>query len=150
MASIKGVRSRHVVTMNPSSASPGEEIYARIPKLAPGLCLLPGSLQLLFDFKAVNSKFHFLNNLLSNSSPGCKSNLLVNLLVYDNSGKSDWGTNKNLWLSKSRRTEMVQCGVANTNLKKLISKDNSGSSSGDAAKFYCLRHETDDIAIKSY
>ena len=39
MAYIKIVRTRHEVTMNPSSASPGEGIFVRTPKLAPGLCL---------------------------------------------------------------------------------------------------------------
>ena len=93
MAYIKGLRSRYVVTMNPSSASPGEEIYARIPKLAHGLYLVPGSLQLLFDFKAVNTKIHFLNNL----SKQLQSRLQIRLAgetVYDNSGESDWGTYK--------------------------------------------------------
>ena len=37
MSDIKGNRTRHVVTLNPNSANPGEDIYIDIPKLNPSL-----------------------------------------------------------------------------------------------------------------
>ena len=63
MASIKGDRTRHVITANPNKASPGEELKIDIPKLKPDSCLVPGSFHLLFDFKVSNTKTHFKNNL---------------------------------------------------------------------------------------
>ena len=64
MASIKGDRMRHVMTMNPNKASPGEELYINIPKLKLDSCVVLGSIPLLFNLKISNSKTHFLNNLL--------------------------------------------------------------------------------------
>ena len=39
-----------------------------------------------------------------------------------------------MWKSSSEQSDMVQCGIATENLRKLISKDDSGTSSGDAQK----------------
>ena len=33
MASIKGVRTRHVITLNPNKVNPRKELYIDIPKL---------------------------------------------------------------------------------------------------------------------
>ena len=63
MSTIKGIRTRHVVTMNPNKVNPGEELYIDIPKLSPDSCLVPGSMHLLFDFKNSNAKSWFNNNL---------------------------------------------------------------------------------------
>ena len=56
MTTIKGPRTRRVVTFNPTTIGPGEELYINIPKLKPSSCLVPGSLALLFDFKNSNTK----------------------------------------------------------------------------------------------
>ena len=97
------------------------------------MCLVPGSLRLLFDFKTPNTKIYFLNNL----SWQLQSRLQVRIageVAYDNTREGDLGCMyKDLWLSKCRRNEMVQYGVANENLRKLISKDDGGASS-------CRRH----------
>ncbi|CAB3982128.1 Hypothetical predicted protein [Paramuricea clavata] len=63
MSAIKGPRTRSVVTFNPTTISPGEELYINIPKLKPSSCLVPGSLARLFDFKNSNTKSRFNNNL---------------------------------------------------------------------------------------
>ena len=60
MSGIKGNRTRHVVTLNPNSANPEEDLYIDIPKLNPNLCLVPDSLK-LFHFKNANTKSWFLN-----------------------------------------------------------------------------------------
>ena len=62
MSAIKGERTRHVVTMNPNKALPGEELYIDIPKFKPDSCLVPRSLHSLSDFKISNTKSSFLNN----------------------------------------------------------------------------------------
>ena len=39
MSTIKGPRTKSVVTFNPTTISPGEELYINIPKLKPTSCL---------------------------------------------------------------------------------------------------------------
>ena len=39
-----------------------------------------------------------------------------------------------LWKTNSERLDMIEYGIASKNIRKLISKDDSGSSSGDAQK----------------
>lgn len=133
ISTIKGTRTRHVVTLNPNKANPGEELYVDIPKTKANTCLVPSSLHLLFDFKSSNAKSWFLNNL----SRQLSERLVIKLAgetVYDNSGESVIGTYKDLWKSRAERTAMVEYGIANENLRKLISKDDSGATSGNIQK----------------
>ena len=133
MSDIKGNRTRHVVTLNPNSANPEEHLYIDIPKLNPNLCLVPDSLRLLFDFKNKNTKSWFLNNL----SKLLKQRLVVKFLgeiVYDNSGESILEIYKDLWKPDYERADMIEYGIGNENVRKLISKDDTGAKSGDAQK----------------
>ena len=133
MASIKGDRTRHVVTMNPNKASPGEELYIDMPKLKPDSCLVPGSMHLLFDLKIYNTKTHFLNNL----SRLVQKQLHIRLAsetVYDNNGESIYGVHKDLYKLKNQRANMIEYGITSENLRKLISKENSGATYGYATK----------------
>jgi hypothetical protein len=57
-AEITEDRTRHVLTFNPNSARPEEEIYVNIPKLKADSVLIP-----VFDFKNSNTKSYFRNNL---------------------------------------------------------------------------------------
>ena len=63
MTEVKGQRLINTVTFNPDRAEPGEEIYVTIPKLKPGVCIVPNSLYLRARFKNKNTKSWFLNNL---------------------------------------------------------------------------------------
>ena len=133
MSTIKGNRTRHVVTMNPNKASPGEEIYIDIPKLKQHSCLVPGSLHLLFDLKITNTKIHFLNNL----SKLLQKRLQIRLAgetVYDNNGESLYSIHKDRYKSSSHRDNMIEYGIGSESLRKLISKDDTGATSGDATK----------------
>ena len=130
---IQGTRTRHVITFNPNNANPGEEIYVDIPMLRPDVCLVPGSLHLLFDFKNANTKSWFNNNL---------SKLLTKELtlkmagekVFDNTGESLIEVYKDLWKTSKERDNMMEYGVCNENLRKMISKDDTAASSGDSGK----------------
>ena len=51
--------------------------------------------------------------------------------VYDNSGENIYEVYKDLWMSNSQRLDMVEYGIASENLRKLISKDDSGVKSGN-------------------
>ena len=96
----RGLRTRHVITFNPNTANPGEELYIELPKLKADSCLVPGSLHLLFDFVNKNTKSWFMNNL---------SRLLVEQLqvkmggetCYDNTGESDFEVYRDLWRSEN-------------------------------------------------
>ena len=133
MSTIRGPRTRSVVTFNPSTIGPGEELYINIPKLKPSSCLVPGSLSLLFDFKNSNTKSRFMNNI---------SKLLAQRLqikvagetAYDCSGESLFEVYKDLWLTLGDRKKMIEQGVANENIRKLFSGDDSGVKVGDASK----------------
>ena len=54
--------------------------------------------------------------------------------VYDNSGESYLAVYKDLWRTKTDRLQALEYGIANENLRKLISKDDSGANSGDEEK----------------
>ena len=56
---IRGIRTRHVITFNPNNANPGEVIYIDTPKLKGDVCLVPDSLNLMFDFKSKTQKVGF-------------------------------------------------------------------------------------------
>ena len=54
--------------------------------------------------------------------------------AYDSNGKSLYGVHKDLYKSNSQRPNMIEYSIASKNLRKLISKDDSGATSGDATK----------------
>ncbi|CAB3989099.1 Hypothetical predicted protein [Paramuricea clavata] len=133
MTSIRGLRTRNVVTFNPTTIGPGEELYINIPKLKPDSCLVPGSLTLLFDFKNSNTKSRFNNNL----SKLIAKRLQVKVAgetAYDCSGESLYEIYKDLWLTQGDRSKMTEQGLGTENLRKLISGDDSGVKVGDAGK----------------
>ena len=133
MSEIKGKRMRHVVTLNPNSANPEEDIYIDIPKLNQNLCLVPDSLRLLFNFKNKNTKSWFLNNL----SKLFKGRLVIKFageIVYDNTGESILEVYKDLWKPPCERSDMIEYGIGSENVRKLISKDDSGATSRSSEK----------------
>ena len=133
MNSIKGDRTRHVIAMNPNKANPGEELYIEIAKLKPDSCLVPGSFHLLFDLKISNTKTRFLNNLSKLLQKRLQTRL-AGETAYDNNGESLYGVHKDLYETNTERENMIQYDIASENLRKLISKDDSGTTSGDTTK----------------
>ena len=96
-------------------------------------CLVPGSLHLLSTFKVSNTKSWFLNNL----SKMLQKRLRIRLAgetVYDNNAENMYEVYKDLWKTNSERLDMIEYGIADENLRKLISKDNSGAESGNTQK----------------
>ena len=133
MFSIKGERTCHVVTFNPNKASRREEVYIDIPKMKMDSSLVPGNLHLLFTFKVSNTKSWFLNNL----SKMLQKRLRIRLAgetVYDNNAENMYEVYKDLWKTNSERLDMIEYGIGNDNLTKLISKDTSGAKSGSTQK----------------
>ena len=126
---IQGVRTRHVITFNPNKANPGEVIYIDTPKLKPDVCLVPGSLNLMFDFKNANDKSWFNNNL----SKLLTKELTLKMageVVFSNTGESVIEIYKDLWKTSKERDNLIEYGIGSENLRKMISKDDTAASSG--------------------
>ena len=132
---ITGSRTRHVLTFNPNSAKPGEEIYVNIPKLKGDSVLVPDSMALVFDFKNSNTKSWFRNNL----GKLLQKRLEIRLAgekVYDNSGESLLEVYKDLWLHNKQRDDMVEDGIASEAIRKKISKDDAANDDADATALF--------------
>ena len=132
-SSINGNRTRHVIRFNREKASPEETIIIDIPKLEKDSCLIPGSMHLNFDLKVSTTKPYFLNNL----SKLLKKKLLITIstkTVHDNNNESLNRVYEDLYKSNSQRDNMVEYGIGSENLRKLISKDDSGATSGNETK----------------
>ncbi|CAB4029204.1 Hypothetical predicted protein [Paramuricea clavata] len=132
---LTGNRTRHLITFNPNSAKPGEEIYVNIPKLKPDSVLVPDSMALIFDFKNANEKSWFRNNL----GKLLQKRLEIRLAgekVYDNSGKSLLEIYKDLWMDEKQRADMIQDGITTEAVRKKISKDDEANADADATALF--------------
>ncbi|CAB4017789.1 Hypothetical predicted protein [Paramuricea clavata] len=132
---ITGDRTRHVLTFNPNSAKPGEEIYVNIAKLKADSVLVPDSMALVFDFKNSNTKSWFRNNL----GKLLQKRLEIRLAgekVYDNSGESLLEVYKDLWLHNKQRDDMVEDGIASEATRKKISKDAAANDDAEATALF--------------
>ena len=64
---LKAESTLNRITLNPSTASPGETLYINIPKLSENLVIVPGSVSLLFD---LDVEGHANNTVVNNVSEG--------------------------------------------------------------------------------
>ncbi|CAB4003407.1 Hypothetical predicted protein [Paramuricea clavata] len=132
---LTGNRTRHLITFNPNSAKPGEEIYVNIPKLKPDSVLVPDSMALIFDFKNANEKSWFRNNL----GKLLQKRLEIRLAgekVYNNSGESLLEIYKDLWMDEKQRADMIQDGITTEAVRKKISKDDEANADADATALF--------------
>ena len=120
----RGKRRFNVLSLQKTQASP-EDIYSvDIPALTSNQCIIPDTMALSFKFTNSNTKSWFLNNL---------GRLLVDRLsikvqgveVYQNTGESMLEVYKDLWRSDDDREHRQSYGIANENVRKLISGDDS-------------------------
>ena len=95
--------------------TPENEYTVPIPALNPSLCINPDTLVLSFKFTNSNTKLWFLNNWDAPSSKGSAS------------GESMMEVYKDLWMSEEDRKNRQEFGIANENVIKLISKDDSAN-----------------------
>ena len=123
---IKGKRSVKITSLIKTEAAP-EDIYTvSIPALNRSQCIVPDTLALSFKFTNSNTKSWFLNNL---------GRLLVERLnvnvqgveVYQNTGESMMEVYNDLWRSNEDRDNRQEFGLAKENVRKLVSKDDSGN-----------------------
>ena len=112
-----------------TEANPNDIYYAPFPKLSPNQVIVPDTMNLVFKFKNSNTKSRFKNNL---GRILCEE-LVVQIggeIVYDNRGEGMFETYKDLWKSEEKRDGMMEYGIANENIRKLMSGDDSATTSG--------------------
>ena len=116
---------------------PEDSYYIPIPKLNSNQVIVPDTMNLVFKFNKSNTKSWLKNNL--GRILGKSLNILVGgENVYDNRREDLFETYKDLWKSEAKREELIQYGVANENIRKLMSGDDSATTSG----------KTDDVNLE--
>ena len=107
------------ITLNPSSANPGETLYINIPKLSENLVIVPGSVSLLFNLTVDG---HEDNTLVNNVS----SNLVTRLRVLfggetlqDTQRYDLFQTYHDLFLTDEEREDRLKQGISSRNMRKL-------------------------------
>ena len=126
LTDIKGKRIVNVSPLQKAEATPDDDYVVKIPGLNPNQCIIPDTLAVSFKFVNSNTKSWFKNNL---------GRLLVERLtvniggknVYENTGESLIEVYKDLWRSEDDRDNRSRFGIANENVRKLVSKDDSAN-----------------------
>ena len=123
---LRGKKCSIAASLLKKEATP-EDIYSvSIPALNANECIVPDTMALSFKFNNSNTKSWFLNNL---------GRLLIDRLsikvqgveVYQNTGESMLEVYKDLWRSDVDRENRQDFGIANENVRKLISGDDSAN-----------------------
>ena len=107
------------ITLNPSSASPGETLYINIPKLSENLVIVPGSVSLLFDLDVDG---HANNTLVNNVGSNLVSRLRVLFggeTLQDTQRYDLFQTYHDLFLTDEEREDRLKQGISSENMRKL-------------------------------
>ena len=107
------------ITLNPSSASPGETLYINIPKLSDNLVIVPGSLSLTFDLDVDG---HANNTLVNNVGSNLVSRLRVLFggeTLQDTQRYDLFQTYHDLFLTDEEREDRLKQGISSENIRKL-------------------------------
>ena len=125
---VKGKRTVISIALDQPKISAKSNVNLTFPKLSENVCVNPNSIYISALLENTNTKSWFKNNL---------GRLLCDELqirigsepVYDNKKESLIMVYKDLWLPDERREDMSEYGIASENLRKLMSGDDSASSS---------------------
>ncbi len=125
---VKGKRTVISIALDQPKISAKSNVNLTFPKLSQNVCVNPNSIYISALLENTNTKSWFKNNL---------GRLLCDELqirigsepVYDNKKESLIMVYKDLWLPDERREDMSEYGIASENLRKLMSGDDSASSS---------------------
>ena len=131
---IKGKRLFNTTSLLKKEATPGDTYYVTLPSLSPYQVIIPDTMNLTFQYVNSNTKSRFENNLGRLLCEGLNVHI-GREIVYDNRGESIIEIYKDHWKSESKRDGMLEYGVANENIKKLMSGDDSATTSGKADIF---------------
>ena len=125
LTSIKGKRSVKVISLIKTQATSEDTYTVSIPALNSSQCIIPDTFVLSFKFSSSNTKSWFLNNLGRLLCDRLSVNV-QGVEVYQNTGESMMEVYKDLRRTDEDRHNRQEFGVANENVRKLISKDDSG------------------------
>ena len=125
---IRGKRHFILSSLLKTQATPEDIYYVSIPALNTNQCIIPNTMAISFKFTHSNTKSWFLNKL---------GRLLVDRLsikvqgveVYQNTGESMLEVYKDLWRSDDDHKNRQSYGIANENVRKLISGDDGADKS---------------------
>ena len=125
---VKGKRTVISIALDQPKISAKSNVNLTFPRLSQNVCVNPNSIYISALLENSNTKSWFKNNI---------GRLLCEELqvrigsepVYDNKKESLIMVYKDLWLPEERREDMSEYGIASENLPKLMSGDDSASSS---------------------
>ncbi len=127
-ALVQGRRTVISIALDQSKISSSSNVNYAFPKLSPNVCVNPDSIYISALFENTNTKSWFKNNL---GRLLCKE-LQIRIgssPVYDNKLENLIMVYKDLWLPDERHEDMSEYGIATENLRKLMSGDDSASTS---------------------
>ena len=129
---LKAMTSLNRVTLNPSSAEPGETLYIEIPRLSENLVIVPGSVYITFDMVVTGHKDNTLvNNLGRNLISQYK--VLFGGEVVEDLGRFDlFKTYHDLFLTTEDRENRLRQGISNVNIRKI--RTNAGNKDTSKAR----------------
>ena len=128
---IKGTRLFNTTSLLKKEATPEDTYYVAMPSLSPNQVIVLDTMNLTFKFVNSNTKSRFKNNLGRLLCEGLNVQI-GGEIVYDNRGENLMEVYKDFWKSESKREGMLEYGVANENIRKLMSGDDSATTSGKA------------------
>ena len=115
---LKAESTLNRITLNPSSASPGETLYINIPKLSENLVIVPGSVSLLFDLDVGG---HANNTVVNNLGRNLVSRLKVLFggeTLQDTQRYDLFQTYHDLFLTEEEREDRLKQGISSRKYEK--------------------------------
>jgi len=109
------------ITMNPSSANPGETLYVNIPKLADNVVIIPDSIGILFNLN-LPSTGQANNTLVNNIGRNLISHVRVVFggeTLQDTHRYDLHQTYHDLYMLKEERGNRLREGISTLNIRKL-------------------------------
>jgi len=131
-------RTKHTITHNPSRANPNETLYVRVPKLAEGVMLVPGSFCVSFDLTV---KGHANNHISNNLGRMIVSRLVVRYrgeCLFDLNHYHVFKTCCDLYMPPNARGQAVCQGISNLRLMKLRSGAGDANNDGDEGNLFTV------------
>ena len=128
---LKAESSLNRITLNPSSASPGETLYINIPQLSENIVIVPGSVSLLFDLTVDG---HANNTLVNNVGSNLVSRLRVLFggeTLQDTQRYDLFQTYHDLYLTAEDREDGMKQGISSENMRKLRTNAGDKVTSGN-------------------
>ena len=117
----KAERTHHVITHNPSQATPGETLYVRCPKLESGMVLVPDTFDLVFDLEI---KGHAKNRVVQNVAKNIVSRMVLKFegdILLDLNHYNVIECYRDLYMHQKDRMDMTLYGIQSENMRKLRS-----------------------------